>query len=459
MEQDPAPTTSPAYDYSVSVEHIKLVRNALQTEDYGLAKDLVSGLHVADVADIIEQLTQAQRVQFIDALRPDFDPEILVRLDDYVREEITRLLSSKELAFAITQLPSDDAVAIYDDLSSDLQQQVLADISQPEREVLESSLDYEEESAGRLMQREMLAVPNHWTLGQIIDSFEGATDLPEDLLQVFVVDDKKHPIGAISLVRLLQLSRRLVINDVMDKDLKVIPVSMDQEDVAFYFQQYSLSAVPVVESDGQLVGIITANQIIDVVHDEAEEDLMQLGRVSEQTLSKPIIELSLNRLRWLIVTFINTLLASTVISYFEETIQKIVALAVLMPIVASMGGNSGMQTVTVTVRALAQRDLRKGQVFHTLLKEIGISFLNSFVLAGLLSFIATMWYHDGRLGLVLGTALMFNMVWSGLAGTLLPVVLDRFGFDPATGTGPLLTTTTDVLGFSIFLGLATIFLF
>ncbi|WP_032112161.1 magnesium transporter [Candidatus Paracaedibacter symbiosus] len=459
MKHDSESVTSPNYNYSVSSEHIKLVRGALQAGDEKFVQELISGLHAADVADIIEQLSHSQRVQFVGVLRPHFDPEILMKLDEYIREEIVHLLSSKEIASVITQLQSDEAVTLYDELDSDIQQRVLADISELDRKSIEFYLDYEEESAGRLMQREMVAVASHLTLGQIIDSFEGGEDLAEGLSQVIVVNEKNQPIGSLSLSRLLQLSRRKIIADVMDRDIKIIPVTMKQEEVAFYFRQYTLTSVPVVEAEGNLVGIITATQIIDVIQDEAEKDLMQLGRVSEPTFSKPIVELSLNRLRWLIVTFINTLLASTVISHFETEIQKIVALAVLMPIVASMGGNSGMQVVTVTVRALAQRDLRKGQVFSTLLKEMGISLLNSFILAGVLSFITTCWYHDMTLGLILGGALMFNMLWSGLAGTLFPVILDRLGFDPAIGSGPLLTTTTDVLGFSVFLGLATIFLF
>lgn len=459
MEHIPPPATHAAFDYSLSPEHMRLIRNALQEGDDQQVLELIFGLHAADVADIIEQLSQNQRVQLVDVLRPNFDPEILIELDEYVREEVVHLLTSRELASAITHLQSDDAVAVYDDLDQDLQQRVLENIPESDRKSLVSSLEYEEESAGRLMLRKMVVVPGSWTLGQIIDSFEVVKDVPEDLSRVFIVNNANHPIGSLSLSRLLQLPRRTVVDEVIERDLKVVPVSMSQEDVAFYFRQYSLSVVPVVEGDGRLVGIITANQIIDVVQLEAGKDLMGLGRVSEPTFTKPIIELSLNRLRWLIVTFINTLLASTVISYFEMEIQKIVALAVLMPIVASMGGNSGMQAVTVTVRALAQRDLRKGQVFRTLFKEMGIALMNSFILAGLLSVIAIVWYGDLKLGLVLGTALMFNMLWSGLAGTLFPVVLDRSGFDPAVGSGPLLTTTTDVLGFSVFLGLATIFLF
>lgn len=460
MEKSPlSSSTASEYDYSISSDQIKLVRNALQLNDDQMVLDLIAGLHAADVADIIEQLPQAQRVHFVELLRPDFDPEILVELDEYIRDEVVHLLTSKELASAITNLQSDDAVAVYDDLDHDLQQQVLADIPESDRQSLESSLDYEDESAGRLMLREMIVAPDMWTIGQVIDSFESTEELPEELSQVFIVDEKNHPIGSVSLCRLLQLPRRTRIDSIMERDLKIIPVSMSQEDLAFYFQQYTLTAVPVVEAEGQLVGMITASQMISVIQAEAEKDLMGLGRVSEPTFAKPVVELSLKRLRWLIVTFLNTLLASSVIAHFEGEIQKIVALAVLMPIVASMGGNSGMQAVTVTVRALAQRDLRNGQIFQAVYKEIGISLINSFILASLLSVIVTFVYKDGILGFILGAALMFNMIWAGLAGTLFPVILDRLGFDPAIGAGPLLTTTTDVLGFSVFLGLATIFLF
>ena len=313
MEKSPlSSSTASEYDYSISSEHIKQVRNALQLNDDQMVLDLIAGLHAADVADIIEQLPQAQRAHFIELLRPDFDPEILVELDEYIRDEVVHLLTSKELASAITNLQSDDAVAVYDDLDHELQQQVLADISEFDRQALESSLDYEDESAGRLMLREMIVVPDMWTIGQIIDSFENTEELPEELSQVFIVDEKNHPIGSVSLCRLLQLPRRTRVDSIMERDLKIIPVSMSQEDLAFYFQQYSLTAVPVVETEGQLVGMITASQMISVIQAEAEKDLMGLGRVSEPTFAKPVVELSLKRLRWLIVTFFNTLLASTV---------------------------------------------------------------------------------------------------------------------------------------------------
>lgn len=459
MDQDKHPPAYSLYDYSVSEELVKHLKNALEDREYKLAGELVSGLHPADIADIIEQLPALLREDFIEALRPNFDPEILVELDDYIREEVVKLLSNEELAAAILELPSDDAVAIYDDLDEEQQHHVLENIPEDDRQNLESSLDYPESSAGRLMQREITTVPFTWAVAQIIDYFRLTEDVANDLNEIYIVDNQSHLIGVISLVKLLQTPPDSPIKEVMRREFITVPPTMDQGDVAYYFHQYNLLSIPVVAPAGEVVGMITSNQMIDVIKEEAAEDFMLLGRVSDSTFSRPVLEISLNRLRWLIVTFINTLIASSVISHFEPVIEKIVALAVLMPIVASMGGNSGMQVVTVTVRALAQRNLRKGLVIKTILKEIGVSFINSIFLATMLSSIAIFWYHDLTLGLILGAALVFNMVWSALAGTLFPLALDRLGFDPAIGAGPLLTTTTDILGFSAFLGLATIFLF
>lgn len=459
MKQGKYPPAFALYEYRVSPEHIRFIRAALDEGDYALARELVSGLHPADIADIIEQFPAGERESFIQALRPNFDPEILVELDEYVREEVIKFLSTDELTAAILELPSDDAVTIYDDLDKEKQSQILEKIPEDERQTLEISMDYPESSAGRLMQREITTIPFTWDIQQVIDYFKLVKEIAEDLNQIYIVDDQLRPIGVISLVTLLQSPTDKPVEEVMQRELITVPVTMDQDDVAYYFHQYNLMSVPVIGDNGEIVGMITSNQIIHVIQEEATEDFMLLGRVSDTTLNKPVIELSLSRLRWLIVTFINTLLASSVISHFEVVIEKIVALAVLMPIVASMGGNSGMQVVTVTVRALAQRDLREGLITRTILKEVSISFINSLILAILLSSITIFWYNDTILGVILGTALVFNMLWSALAGTVFPLLLDKLGFDPAIGAGPLLTTTTDVLGFSAFLGLAKIFLF
>ncbi|MGH6958981.1 MAG: magnesium transporter, partial [Dongiaceae bacterium] len=369
------------------------------------------------------------------------------------------MLGPQELAAAVAELDTDDAVDLLEDLDEEAKQRILAAVPAEERVILEKGLTYPEDSAGRLMQRELVAVPAYWTVGETVDFLRASQDLPDDFYDLFIVDPAHRPVGTVPLSRAMRTKRPVRLTDIMETELRTVPVTMDQEAVAYMFRQYALVSAPVVDEAGRLVGVVTVDDVVHVIDEEAEEDLMSLSGVGESDFHAPAAETAWRRMRWLFVTLINTLIASTVILQFDATIQQIVALAVLMPIVAAMGGNAGMQVVTVTVRALATRDLTPGSnLLRTVGKELIVAGMNAGLFALIMGGIAAAWFHDWHLGFVLGAAMVFNMLWAGLAGTVIPLTLHRLGMDPAVSAGPFLTTTTDVLGFFSFLGLATWFL-
>jgi len=347
---------------------------------------------------------------------------------------------------------------VLEDLDEEAKQRILASVPVEERVILEQGLTYPEESAGRLMQRKLVAVPSYWTVGETIDFLRASDDLPDDFYDLFIVDPAHKPLGAVPLSRAMRTKRPVKLTEIMETDLRTIPVDMDREEVAYMFRQYALASAPVVDEDGRLVGVITVDDVVHVIEEETEEDLMSLRGVGDDFHAPPLVT-AWRRIRWLVVTLVNTLIASSVISQFDATIQQIVALAVLMPIVAAMGGNAGMQVVTVTVRALATHDLSPGSnLLRAVGKEILVAGVNAAAFALIMGGIASAWFHDWHLGVVLGAAMIFNMMWAGLAGTLIPLAVNHLGWDPAVSAGPFLTTTTDVLGFFSFLGLATLFL-
>jgi magnesium transporter len=445
--------------YGVPPETIRAVRDALEAEDAAAVGALVGPLHPADVAYVLEQLNGDERQKLIAVIRPEFDAETLSHLDETVREEVIELLGPGEVAAAVSELDSDDALDLIEDLDEGEKRRILDAIPAEERALLEQGLTFPEESAGRLMQRELVAVPAHWTVGHTIDFLRARDDLPDDFYDLFVVDPAHRPIGAVPLSRAMRARRAVRLTDLMSGEPRTIPVTMDQEQVAYLFRQYGLVSAPVVDEGGRLLGVITVDDIVNVIDEEAEEDLLGLAGVGDTDFHAPPVATAFRRVRWLLVTLVNTIIASTVISRFDATIQQMVALAILMPIVAAMGGNAGMQVVTVTVRAIATRDLTPGSnLVRTITKELMVAAMNASLFALIMGGIAALWFHDGPLGLVLGAAMIFNMMWAGLAGTLIPLTLARLGMDPAISAGPFLTTTTDVLGFFSFLGLATLFL-
>lgn len=457
IEPREAEETDPLYEHAREI--LESARAALAANDVQRVEGIVENEHAADIAHLLQQLDGDERRLFVEITRHILDPETLTYLDETVREEVLEQLTPKEVAAAVAELDSDDAVDILEDLDEEQKEKILASIPPEERAILEEGLTYPEESAGRLMQRELVAVPSYWTVGETIDFLRAAKELPDDFYDLFLVDPAHKPVGSVPLSRAMRNRRNVKLADIMETDLRTISAEMDQEAVAHLFRQYALVSAPVVDEAGRLVGVITVDDVVHVIDEEAEEDLMSLAGVGDTDFHAPPVETAWRRIRWLVVTLINTLIASTVISQFDATIEQLVALAILMPIVAAMGGNAGMQVVTVTVRALATRDLTPGSnVWRVVLKELMVGSMNAAVFALIMGTIAAVWFHNLALGVVLAVAMIFNMLWAGLAGTLIPLTLTRLGMDPAISAGPFLTTTTDVLGFFSFLGLATLFL-
>ena len=444
--------------YGVSQETIVALEKALEdgrTED---VLELIAPFHAPDVAVVIEYLSPQLRDSLVEILRSQFDPYIFTHLNEIVREEVIEQLGIRDVAEAIGRLKSDDAVALIEDLEEEQQRKILDYVPSRDRLILEEVLTYPEESAARLMQREIVCVPDFWTVEQSRKYMMVEKNLPEKFYDLFVVDPKHMPIGVVPLSLLLRQPPSTKIKDVMLENIKKIPATMDQEEVALLFQKYGLVSAPVVDAVGRIIGMITVDDVVNVIEEEAEKDIMLLSRVTESDFYEPLLSTSYSRIRWLLITLINTLLAATVISQFQPTIQKMVALAVLMPINAAMGGNAGMQVVTVTVRALATRELGVANMSRAIWKEVLVGLINGVVFGGVMGTIAAFWFSDPALGMVLGGALIFNMMWAAVWGVVLPILIDKMRMDPAISAGPFLTTTTDLLGFATFLGLAWFFL-
>lgn len=457
MTDQPEPNqVSP--EYGVSRDVFKSLQAALVDNDEDLVRYIINPLHPADVADIIEDLSTSERSHFIEILRGTLDPEVFAQLEDNVREEVLEQFSAEELVAAIADLESDDAALILDDLGDEQQRQILDVMSVEDRLPLEQTLSYGEYTAGRLMQREVVTVPLDWTLGQVIHSLEKYENLPDNFYEIFIVDERGAPKGSLALSKILRFPRLKPVLEVMETDIKVIPVTMPQEDVAYLFRQYGLYSAPVVESDGVTVGMITIDDVMDVIEEEAGSEILKMAGVSEENYHSTVIETCVSRLRWLFVTSINCLIASLVISHYGPVIKDHLVLSFLMPIAASMGGSAGMQVVTVTVRALSTHHLKEGQLWGVLKHELLVALLIGVVLSLTLSCVTIAYFGSWFIGLILAGALLGNILWSGLAGTLVPYFLNRLKMDPAISAGPLLTTTTDVVGFALFLGLATLFL-
>jgi magnesium transporter len=440
--------------YGLSPELIGAIEQALDERNLEQVEALVVPLHAADMADLLEMVATHERRLIVEVLRPEIDPDILAELEEAVRDEIVELLSTDELASAVAQLDTDDAMYLIEDLDEDERRELLAAVSSEDRAALEEGLAYPENSAGRLMQRDLVTVPQYWTIGQLIDYLRASDDLPDEFYDIFVIDPRHQPTGYVPLSRAMRSRRPVLVKDCMESDIKVVPAAMDQEDVAYLFEQYDLVSAPVVNDDGRLIGVITVDDVVEVIRDEAEEDIMRLGGVIETDLHEPAWRTSRRRFIWLLVNLATAVLASLVIGLFDASIEQMVALAVLMPIVASMGGNAGTQALTVTVRALATHDVTSANTARLIVKEGVVGLANGVVFAVIVGVVTWLWFGDPRLSLVIAAAMVVNMVVAGFSGILIPLGLDRIGVDPAIAATVLLTTVTDVVGFFIFLGLA-----
>ena len=445
--------------YGPSQELLQNIKAALAEADIPQVEALIEPLHPADVADLIEHLDPEERRLFLEITKHVIEAETISHLEDTLREEVVDQMKPEELAEVVSELDSDDAVEILENLDEEKQQQVLDVIPQEDRVALEQGLTFPEDSAGRLMQRELVAVPLHWNVGQTIDYLRNAKDLPDDFYSLYVVDRLNKPVGSVPLSRAMRSPRDTNLTDIMETELRLVPADMDQEAVAYMFRQYALISAPVVDDGGKLIGVVTVDDVVRVIDEEAEEDLLNIVGVGDTDFHDPAHTTAFRRIQWLVVTLINTLIASVVISRFEGTIGQFPSLAVLMPITAAMGGNAGVQVITVTVRALATKEITpNSNVWRIIGKELLVGFMNACIFALILGTLGALWFGHVELCFVLAGAMIFNMVWAGFAGTVIPLAMDRLGFDPATGAGPFLTTTTDCLGFFSFLGLATLFL-
>jgi magnesium transporter len=443
---------------AIRSDFLYAVSAAIDAGDAARVRELTLPLHEADLADLIQLLRPEPRGVLITMLGDDFKAAALPELDEAVRDQVLEDMPAEQVAEALQQLDSDDAVYLLEDLNEEEQSDILAKLPYFERIALERSLEYPEDSAGRIMQTDLIAVPPFWSVGQTIDHMREADDLPDRFYEVFVVDPAYHLIGSVALNRLLRSKRPTTIESITESDIRPIPVEDDQEEVARQFERYNLTSAPVVDKDNRLVGVITADDVVEVVQEEASEDILRMGGVAGESVSDSVWQTTRLRFTWLLANLVTAILASLVISLFEATIEQMVALAVLMPIVASMGGNAGTQTMTVAVRALATQDLGPVNAARVILRESAVGLLNGLLFAVIMAAIAYFWFGSDQLGLVIGVAMVVNLVAAALAGILIPLGLNQLDLDPAIASGVFVTTVTDVVGFFAFLGLAALWL-
>ncbi len=444
--------------YGLNDDLSKELLSALYNDDTSLVKELLAPLHAADIADFIDAISYDQRKILIPIIRDDFDPEILVDLDYSVRDEIIELLGTKQSAHAIRHLDKDDAVDIMENLEEDDRKEIFDAMPDKHREMLEEGLAYPEDSAGRLLEDNIVSIPEFWSVGQTIDYLRASKNLPDNFYQVFVVDPKLTPVGGVMVSKILRATRATPMKDLMYTDLKVIHADMDQEEVAYIFRQYGLASAPVVNDEGRMIGVIELNDVMDVMEEEAQEDILRLGGIRETDIHTKTMSTLFSRFPWLFLNLGTAFLAATVIGFFDGAIAKITTLAVLMPVAASMGGNAGTQCFTVIVRALATKELNSTNSFRVISKEILVGLLNGIFFALITGTAAYLWFHDLHLSIIFGLAVIVTLLIAGLAGALIPIFLEKSGVDPAISSGIILTTITDCTAFATFLGLATMFL-
>jgi magnesium transporter len=418
--------------------------------------DMMEPLHAADAGDVLEALEADERLKLVQMLGDKFDYEALTEVDENVRSDLMDELPTDEIARGVSTLDSDDAVYILEDIDVGDREEILAQLPAFERLSLKRSLDFPEESAGRRMQTDFIAIPPFWTVGQTIDYLRGEKELPDEFFQLYVVDPSYRVLGTIPLDKFLRAKRQVHIEDLMNRDLMTVEATEDQEEAARHFERYDLVEVGVIDENKRLVGVLTVDDIVDVIHEEATEDIKRLGGVGDEELSDKVLSTVRSRAPWLFVNLLTAILASSVIALFDGTIEQMVALAALMPMVASMGGNAGTQTMTITVRALATRDLDRGRVRRLILREMTVGLLNGGIFAVLIGAVTAARYLNPSLGIVIGLAMIINMIAAGTAGILIPLALNRFKIDPAIASSVFVTTVTDVVGFFAFLGIAAL---
>jgi magnesium transporter len=444
---------------SLSDDIISNILSALRDDDTDKVRDYITNLGPKDTAELLSKSPLNDRYKLLELFIDDIHPESFVEMDYDLRTVTLELLQDVQVAKLLSNLDTDDAVDVMVDLDPLFQKQILKRLSAKDRIALEEGLTYPEDSAGRLMERRFVAIPQFWTVGKTIDYLRMADDeLPEDFFDIFVIDPMYRIIGEIPLNRVIRSRRSEHIDNLMSDSIHPIPAEMDQEDVAMIFRREGLVSAPVVDDMQRLIGVITIDDIVAVIDEEAQEDFLRLGGVDSTDIYRDLLKTTKARFSWLCVNLVTAILASIVIGFFDATIQQVVALAVLMPIVASMGGNAGTQTLTVAVRALATRDLSRTNMWRMIGKETLVGFLNGIAFAIISGLVTWLWFANPILGSVIAAAMIINMIAAGLFGICIPIALDKVGADPALASSVFLTTVTDVVGFFAFLGLAALFL-
>ena len=446
-------------DYALDPATVDAILEAVAAGDGAAIDAAMEPLHAADIADLLEQIAPSERRDLLTLWSKGIDGEILSEIDESIREEVIEYLPRDVLTEAVRELDSDDVVDLIEDLEEPQQEMILDALPDSERAAVEQSLTYPEYSAGRLMQREVVTAPEHWTVGEAIDFLRSESELPDQFYHVILVDPGHHPVGYVTLGKILSSRRDVGLRDITEDSFRTISVMEEEGDVAYAFNQYHLISAPVVDEHDRLVGVITIDDAMAVLDEEHEEDVLRLAGVGEESsISDGVIETVRQRTPWLFVNLLTANLAAFVISRFAGTIEAIVALAALMPIVASMGGNAGTQSLAVAVRALATKDLTESNAGRVIRREAAVGAINGVVFAIVMAGVGWIFFGSWTLGAVIGAALIINLIVAALAGVLVPLALDRFDLDPALASGTFVTTMTDVVGFFAFLGLATLVL-
>ncbi|MCP4394100.1 MAG: magnesium transporter [Alphaproteobacteria bacterium] len=449
---------SKAYE-GLSEKIIDHIEDALDSGDHETIKLTLGALHYSDAADLLETLGTAQRRQIVSIIADEISPDLLSEIDEEIRDQIVENIDTETLANIVKELDSDDAVDLVHSLDDKEQEEVLDQLKPKNRAIIEQGLAFEEDTAGRMMQRELVAMPHTWTVGNAIEHLQSSKNLPDDFLAIYVVDPRHRPVGTVELSNLLKTGKDTPLTQILNPDVYPIHVDMDQEDVALLFRKQDWLTAMVVDDTGRILGVITVDDVVDVIDEEAGEDMLQLSGAKEGDIFQTLTKTVKSRFLWLFFNLGAAFMVSSVVGIFEETLEKAVTLAVLMPIVASMGGNAGHQTLAVTVRALAMKELTPSNSLRIVGKELLIGIINGVLFAAITGSVAWLWFKQPGIGIVIGLAMTINLLLAGLAGIIIPLTLEKMKIDPAVSSGVFLTAITDMVGFFVFLGLASSILF
>ena len=446
-------------NFEFNKEYIKVVTEKISNNDAIFITNSFKEMHPSDAADIIEHLNETDRENLIKLNSFKLEPQVFVELNESIQIEIIKYLSKDSIVDILKNLESDDAIKILENLEEKNKNEILGSLPPKDRFVLLESLSYPEDSAARIMQREFTAIPSNWSVGQTIDYLRENKDLPEEFLEIFIVDSEFKPIGTVPSSKVLRTPRDSKMISIMNESQLLIPVDMDREEVGHLFENYNLNSACVVDKSNKLVGMITSDDVLTVLKEEAEEDALRLAGVGDEEITDGILKKTKRRFNWLLLNLFTAIIASVVIGFFQEDIEKVVALAVLMPIVASMGGNAGMQTLAVTIRSIATNELTKNNFSQNVIKEFSIGILNGIIFAIISAIVVHIWFNDLTLSLIISISMVLNMIVAGLFGILVPISLKKFNIDPAIASSVFVTTITDVIGFLSFLGVGAFFFY